>query len=260
MTLQALGPDGKTKARTATVAVLGASDNSSAELQPIWTIPSAPRPGEPVTLVADPAAFSGTVDAYRWDFDGDGAPERKGRVVTYSFPDNGTHSVTLEVGEFGGQNQSVSATVSTMGEPVEDGASRERKPSIWTIPMDPEPDHPVTLVADPATPSDEVDAYRWDFKGEADATGQVVTHSFTTNGTFPVRLTVERSNGSSVTVERAISIGNASAPSPAESTESAETTDTAGTPRIEFGPVITGGIAIVVILTILGLFRWRANQ
>lgn len=58
-------------------------------------------------------------------------------------------------------------------------------------------------------PDGEVVGYEWDFDGdrEADATGEVVTHSFPEAGDYPVRLTVTDDDGNARSYDREVRVG-----------------------------------------------------
>ena len=59
--------------------------------------PLAPRAGEEVTFTAAATDSDGSVAAYSWDFDADGTEDASGPVATYTFEDDGTFSVRLDV-------------------------------------------------------------------------------------------------------------------------------------------------------------------
>lgn len=207
----AVGPNGETKTNSSSVSVQEESIEASADLRTVWTIPQTPRPGEMVTLIAEPMGTSDADDTYRWDFDSDGDFEREGRVVNFAFSEGGNHSVTLEVVADGDLKTSVSTTVITTGEPIAENASANRGPLVWTIPQNPRPGEPTTLIADSVLSTGDVVAYRWDLDGdeEHDKRGEIITHTFPEAGQVSVNLSIERTNGSTVVVRKPVVIGDA---------------------------------------------------
>ncbi|MCK5805554.1 MAG: PKD domain-containing protein, partial [Lentisphaeria bacterium] len=60
--------------------------------------PLSPQPQQPITFDAGESYDSdGEILSYRWDFDGDGAADREGSAVTWTFTEAGEYAVVLEV-------------------------------------------------------------------------------------------------------------------------------------------------------------------
>lgn len=263
VTLEVVGPDGERETHTATITVQAGRERIGDGGLSVWMTPATPRPGQRVTLVADPAPGN-QVETYRWDLDGDGEIDKRGRTVTYSFPDSGATTVTVETVDVNGRVNASSSTVSTTGEP----APRERDgPSVWITPTDPEPGQRVTLVADAVVPSDKVEAYRWDLDGDGDpdAEGRIVTYSFPEDGRFSVSVTVERTNGSSATVKDSVGVGNATAEpertTAGDTTRDRTTTETTTAETTTDGGMsgFGGGVALVALVAGAGLLVRRAG-
>jgi PKD repeat protein len=67
---------------------------------------------------------------YRWIFD-DGTPPQAGQTVSHEFADNGTHVITVVVGDQGSSNDSTTITIETAGQP---NVQVEMEPSRTTGP------------------------------------------------------------------------------------------------------------------------------
>jgi hypothetical protein len=93
----------------AVVALVGGTDEPIAG--GIAVEPTAPRPGEPVTLTADVADPDGYLRSLRWDVDGDGAYETDGRRAETVFEDSGNHTVALEVVDGAGRTETLTRVV-----------------------------------------------------------------------------------------------------------------------------------------------------
>ncbi|MFC7133201.1 MULTISPECIES: PKD domain-containing protein [Salinibaculum] len=264
VTLRAVGPDGKTETQSATVQVTAASvgGGSNSDGASFWMSPRNPLPGETVTLIASGAG--GPETTYRWEV---GDTEKRGQMVSYTLA-GGATTITLSrigaEGEVTTQSRSVATRDASNVTRSGDGG-----PSLWMTPLSPRPGEAVTLVAEPgATPDSEVADYRWDLDGDGDpdARGRTVRHNFSSDRQTTVTLVVERTNGTTATVEETVAVGNATAkpseptPEPEEDptdTASPETDDTSPTETPGgagpgFGPVVT----VVALLLVLSRRRW----
>jgi len=76
--------------------------------------PAEPVQGRPVTL--DASGSTGGIEAYRWDFTGDGETDETGAVVTHTFEEAGEHTVTLAVEGADGETDTTTAGVTVVGE------------------------------------------------------------------------------------------------------------------------------------------------
>jgi len=112
VTLRAVGPDGEMASRTVTLRVAEKSTDSGGqgELR-FWTTPVEPKPGQTVTLVADPVVSPEEVEDYRWDLDGDGETDARGRTATYAFPEDGRYGVGLTVERTDGNTSVVNDSI-----------------------------------------------------------------------------------------------------------------------------------------------------
>ncbi|WP_251954800.1 PKD domain-containing protein, partial [Salinibacter ruber] len=148
--------------------------------------PTAPEVGETVTFDAGASSDpDGQVQSYRWDFNDDGQAEATGRTASTSFSSAGDKPVTLTVEDGDGAAGDTTQTVSVNAVPT---AAFEATPSV------PEVGQEVTLDASGSSdPDGQVQSYEWDFDddGQAEATGQTASTSFSSAGDKPVTLTVE---------------------------------------------------------------------
>jgi len=246
VTLQADGPDGETASRTATLRVAEKSTDSGGEGElRFWTTPVEPKPGQTVTLVADPVVSPEEVEDYRWDLDGDGETDARGRTATYAVPDSRDYTVTVETVGEDGQTKRSSGDLSASERPPGYERSDERRLSVWTTSVDHEPGQTVTLVADPAVSPEEVENYRWDLDGdgETDARGRTATYAFPEDGRYGVGLTVERTDGNTSVVNDSIAVGQVTA----EDADAGDTTGEATTPSSSGGDGSGAGAAVALV-------------
>jgi len=92
--------------------------------------PQAPLPHQPIQFTAEASSDpDGDILSYHWDFDNDGARDRKGVAVTWTFAEPGAYTVVLEVTD---DDQAVASTSTsvTVGE-APTGASRFN--SLWAV-------------------------------------------------------------------------------------------------------------------------------
>lgn len=255
VTLAVVGPSGARNTVTRSLRVQeGVDPPGTREDPPFVMIPQTPRPGESVTLVADPPPGAGAVGSYRWDLDGDGSPDKRGRSVTVRFPPTNRTVVTLETAYESGEVERHSSPVTTNGQPTVNRTGAA-PPSLWTIPSNPRPNQTVTLVADPAAPITDIESYAWDLDGDgvADKAGATVTYTYTSHGQHRVHLAINRTNGTSASVNRVIPVGNAARPTDAE--------PPSGNPwgwLRTVGPMgLAGGVALAGLLASLLVLGWR---
>lgn len=258
VTLTVVGPTGARNTETRRVRVQEGYDVQAAKPDPPFVmVPRRPRPGEAVTLIANQPPGPGTITAFEWDLDGDGETEKRGATVTVRFPETNRTVVTLATTYRNGTVHRQSSAVSTNGPPVVNGTNRPG-PWLWTIPANPRPGQNVTLVADPAAPTDEIAAYRWDFDGDnvTDKQGATVVYSFASDGHVRINLTLERSNGTVATVDRVIPVGDVERPRNTA-------TPPSDTRRLlpDIGLLgLLGGIAVAGLLVALLAVGWRRTN
>jgi len=128
----------------------------------------------------------GTITSYFWNF-GDGT-NATGMIVTHSYADNGTYVVTLTVTDDDGATASANATKTVLNRPPV-ASFTESAETVNT-------GETITFNAtDSYDPDGYIVSYFWNFSDGTNATGMVVDHAFSSNGTFIVTLTVTDDDG-----------------------------------------------------------------
>lgn len=144
-----------------------------------------------------------TVTAWSWNF-GDGNLG-DGPLVTHSYSQVGTYTVTLKVTDDAGRKSTLISQTITVGNgnPTAD---------FTFNPSAPKAGQQVTFDASPtqAAPGRTIVSYSWSFGDGGSGTAQVVNHSFTVTGgvptTYNVLLTVTDSTGKTGSITKAITI------------------------------------------------------
>jgi len=136
-----LDDDRLLEVRSPTVGVEPRSEDAST-LEPTfeWS-PAEPRRSEPVTLTATRRSDDGcAIESWRWDLDGDGSAERRGRTITHTFDRDGTHTVELTVVDERNETASVARDLLVVFDPDGDGVTSAVERERGTDPTDPDTD------------------------------------------------------------------------------------------------------------------------
>ncbi|WP_435178705.1 PKD domain-containing protein [Halorussus sp. AFM4] len=196
--LEVVDEGGNNATRTTNVTVRG----------PDETPPNAALGANTTSVAAnDPVRFDASdsddersrIEEYRWDFDGDGEPERTtdDATVTYAYDAAGTYDATVTVVDAGGNEDSANVTVEV----------RERDATDPTARLSVDPNETKTgdeVQFDASGSSDDengtgIEEYRWDFDGDdaVDETtgGPTVTHSYDSPATYEASVTVADADG-----------------------------------------------------------------
>lgn len=148
----------------------------------------AAAPGDKIRFSAAASFDSdGTIESYRWDFS-DRAEPMAGAEVIRSFEAPGVYSAQLTVTDDSGAANGVavdSVRIAINHRPVADAGPRIVTDAT-TITFD--GTRSLDADGDPLT-------YAWDFGDGTTGTGAIVTHTYTTGGTYPVVLTVDDGTG-----------------------------------------------------------------
>lgn len=149
--------------------------------------PTIPYTGETVTFNASESFDSdGSIVSYSWAF-GDGA-NGTGEVVTHTYSDNGTYAVTLILTDNDGLFDKTSIDITVLNKPPIALFTE----SATTILIG----ETIVFNASESYDSDgSIVSYFWDFGDVTNATDFIVSHVYTTNGTFIVTLTVIDDDG-----------------------------------------------------------------
>ena len=134
----------------------------------------------------------GVINAYRWDFDGNGTTDATGPRVQTSYNRSGTFRVTLTVIDNDGLSDSTTQTVRV--------SSPQQRPTarFSFTPNNPQPNQTVTFDGrNSSDPDGAINAYRWDLNGDGltDATGARVQTTYNRSGSFQATLTVVDNDG-----------------------------------------------------------------
>jgi len=163
--------------------------------------PSNPVVDEEVAF--DASQSTGAIEAYEWDFTGDGQIDATGQQATKAYDEPGEYEVTLRITFTNGQTDSRTRTVS-----VNDSLNA----TFSFEPANPVVDEEVTFDASQSTGA--IEAYKWDFTGDEqiDATGQQATNAYREPEAYEVTLQITDSNGGTDTVTKTISVEDSELP------------------------------------------------
>jgi len=176
----------------------------------------------------------GTIVSYFWDF-GDGT-NATGVIVSHAYADDGTYTVTLTITDNDGAASAATATKTVLNRPPV-ASFTESAETLYT-------GEAITFNASESYDSDgTIVTYYWDFGDGANATGAIVDHAYSDNGTYTATLTVTDDDGATAIATSTKTVFNR--PPVSSFTESAETVYTGET--ISFnasGSYDTDGIII----------------
>ena len=203
--LTVLDNDGATAIQALTITVAPPNTPPVAE----FTVsPTQGSFGE--AMVFDASASSdadGAIASYRWSF-GDGA-QTTGNPVQHTYEAPGTYTVSLTVTDEDGSSTIVSRNVNVTYEGVRTDDGNQVPVARFTASS-------VTgaigeeIVFDASASFDtdgSVVAYAWDLDGGATRTGRVITHQYSTAGSYQVTLAVVDDGGATDTASLTVTIG-----------------------------------------------------
>ena len=155
----------------------------------------------------EPVAFDGSgstdpdgsIVAYDWDF-GDGNTGT-GEMTTHTYARDGSFTVTLTVTDDAGDT-GTDTTTATIGPGNQPPIADANNPYNGTV------NEPVAFDGSGSTdPDGSIVAYDWDFGDDSTGTGPTPLHTYTTDGTYNVTLTVTDNMGASDSTTRTATIG-----------------------------------------------------
>ena len=157
----------------------------------------------PLTVNFDASASvdsDGTIDSYSWDF-GNGETDT-GIIPSYLFNTPGVYTVSLTVTDNEGESDTTTTniSVSAIGSQLPT-AVFSATPLSGIAPLT--VDFDATASTDP---DGTIETYSWDFGEGNSGTGVTTNHTFDTQGTYNVTLTVTDNNGNTATVTTAITV------------------------------------------------------
>jgi len=147
---------------------------------------------------------------YRWDFDGDGVVDRTTTDDTTArgFGTPGTYATTVTVVDEAGNTDSASVSVT-----VEDQTAPTAEATVNTTSV--EIGETVAFDGSGSTDNRGIASYEWAFGEGSAATGEQVTHTYASVGTYTVTLTVTDDAGNADTATVTVDVSADSPPSAA---------------------------------------------
>lgn len=158
---------------------------------------------ESVEFDASNATDNHRIAEYRWDFDGDGTPDRNTTdpTVSHAYARNGTYDATVVVVDETGNRANATRQITVEFPPPTANFS------VTTL--EPEEGESVTFDASPSTAVTGIENYTWTFEGGQQVPGErVFTTSFPDSGTYNVTLTVTDERGRTDERTRTIEVPN----------------------------------------------------
>lgn len=157
--------------------------------------------GLTVDVSADASDPDGEIVSYEWDFD-DGATDT-GPTASHTYADSGTYTITLTVTDDAGATTTAEKTLTVA--PLNQGpiASFNVTSDGLTATFDASPSY---------DPDDTIMSYEWEYGDGEIATGETAEHTYESEGSYDVTLTVEDSFGATATSQKTITVATDSDP------------------------------------------------
>lgn len=174
----------------------GGGGSSAPAEKPVGTVAVSISPMKQVVLytgraVSFSAVGKSSIDlplTYQWDF-GDGSTG-SGASLNHTFAKSGTYSIKVTATDSNGVKASSSGVLSVVDAVL-------TTPVITANPASGFAGVEVSFTGASSDPGGGTLTYNWDFGDQGKATGDTVKHSFSTQGTYPVVLTVTNDLGAS---------------------------------------------------------------
>jgi PKD domain len=158
-------------------------------------VPASPTPGQVVTFTAATNPPNGaSIKKYDWDLNGDGAVDKQGSTVTWSYPAPGPVGVRLFVKGSGPHRGEAARTV-TVQAPGGGGGPAPKPPvaSFTISPAAPVVDQPVSFTSTSGDPDGTVKEQVWDLNGDGsydNGGGATALRAFSAPGDYVIGLRV----------------------------------------------------------------------
>ena len=151
----------------------------------------------------------GSISNYSWSFGDD--TESNGVEVNHTYLENGTYKVKLTVTDNGNKNNSTSEDVT-----VELTVPPAKIPPTAVIVIVSKDNWTVTMSGEDsiAPENSTIVSYNWTFGDGENATGMVVTHNYSANGTYVITLTVTAFDGENNSTYVDVTVVNTTPPPP----------------------------------------------
>lgn len=192
-------------------------------------VPGVPLAGSSATFTSTSTTVPGaSIATVQWDFDDNGTVDASGQWVSHTFATGGVHRVRVHVVDT--RNLSADATrLVTVNSPP--------SAAFTAFPAAPRVGDELSLTSYSSDAEGALADQRWDLDGDGafdDASGAVVTGTFTTPGDHKVSLRVTDGQGAIATISRTISV---SAPPAEPSTGGGPPAEQDDPPTTPAGPV-----------------------
>lgn len=174
-----------------------------------------------VPLTVDFDAYSstdpdGSIESYEWDFD-DGDSDT-GEQITHTYDSAGDYTPELTVTDDDGKTDSYSDLTISVSSSQSLTASFTASPNSGEAPLDVSFD-----ASDSNDPDGNIDSYIWDFGDGSTGTGEIITHTYSSSGTYTVELTITDNDQSKDQKAKIITVNAPTSPSTSEIEEALET-------------------------------------
>jgi PKD repeat protein/5-hydroxyisourate hydrolase-like protein (transthyretin family) len=214
--------DGLTDTANQTITVTEANQPPTAS----FTVsPQNPVVGQNTTFQSTGSDPDGQIVNYSWAFTGPNDynvtinnSDWPTHVVVGGFPEPGVYNVTHTVQDDDG------ATDTTTGQITVSDDNDAPTASFTADPANPEAEQNVTFTSTSTDPDGQITSYEWTINNQT-FTGETVTTTFPTNGTYTVTHTVEDDDGATSTVIDDITVSTAGTPPEARLTTNATATE-----------------------------------
>ena len=213
VTLTVTDNNGLTGTTTKSVTVAPHEIEPQAPSASFTSSPSSPEVGQTVAFDASGSSDpDGTITTYSWNF-GDGATAT-GITTTHSYSSAGTYTVTLTVTDNDELTGTTTKTITVAPHGIEPQAPSA---SFTSSPHSPEVGETVSFDASGSSdPDGTIVNYIWDFGDGNTGAGKTAAHSYDSEGTYTVTLTVEDNDENTADTTRTIKVTEVPGPDEAE--------------------------------------------
>lgn len=162
---------------------------------------SNPLTGESVTFTASASDQDGSINDYGWNIGGSGS------IVSNSWGDDGSYTVSVTVTDDDGATASDSLTVNVQ--------NRDPSASFSFSPNSPDKDESIAFDASSSSDQDgSISSYEWDWDndGNYESIGQTSSHSYSNYGDYDITLKITDNDGAIDTYTQTVSVTEKGSP------------------------------------------------